>query len=302
MRKRSDSERVVITGMGAISPLGHTVKEYWNGLLQGRSGIGKITQFDASDLPTQIAAEVKDFDVTQWINVKEARRMGRASHLAFATAHEALDDAGLTYPLPEDMQEDVGVLVGTAMGNFDKADEELKVFRKKGWRFSSPFGITASIPNMPSHHVSMLARAKGPISTVVSACATGTQAIGEGAEYIRRGAARLMICGGVEGMICSYGIGGFNVMRALSTRNDDPEHASRPFDKDRDGFILGEGCGLVVLERLDSARARGAKIYAEVLGSASSSDASHVAAPDPTGAGAIRAMRWALRDAGIEPD
>jgi 3-oxoacyl-[acyl-carrier-protein] synthase II len=187
------------------------------------------------------------------------------------------------------------------MGNFDKADEGLQMFRAKGWRTTNPFGITSSLPNMPAHHVSLTAQAKGPISTVVSACATGTQAIGEAAEHIRRGAARLMIAGGVEGMITDFGIGGFNAMRALSTRNDDPARASRPFDKDRDGFILSEGCGLLVLESLASARARGAKIYAEVLGYASSSDAYHVAAPDPTGAGAIRVMKWALRDARVDP-
>jgi 3-oxoacyl-[acyl-carrier-protein] synthase II len=301
MELRPDAQRVVITGMGAISPLGHTVDEYWDGLIHGRSGVTRITQFDASEFPTQIAGEVKDFDIAKWMNVKEARRIGRASQLAFATAHEALADAGMGLPFPEELQEEAGVLIGTAMGNFDKADEEMQVFRKKGWRFASPFGITASLPNMPSHHVSMLAQAKGPISTVVSACATGTQAIGEAAEHIRRGAAKIMICGGVEGMIRAFGIAGFNVMRALSTRNDDPEGASRPFDKTRDGFILSEGCGILVLESLEHARSRGAKIYAEVLGYSSSSDAYHVAAPDPTAAGAVRAMKWALRDARVEP-
>lgn len=288
--------------MGAITPIGNSVDEYWDGLIHGRSGIAKITRFDASDFPTQIAGEVKDLDITKWISVKEARRMGRASHLAIATAYETLKDAGLQLPLPEAEQEEVGVLIGTAMGNFDKADDELQIFRKKGWRLSSPFGITGALPNMPAHHVSMLTQAKGPISTVVNACATGTHAVGEAADYIRRGAARIMICGGVEGMICDYGIGGFSVMRALSTRNADPEHASRPFDKDRDGFIISEGCGLLVLESLESARARHARIYAEILGHASSSDAYHVAAPDPTGSGAVRAMKWAIRDALIEPN
>ncbi len=302
MHYRPDSQRVVITGLGAISPLGHTVAELWSGLLEGRSGVAPITQFDPSDLPTKIAGEVKSFDPTKWINFKEARRMSRAAQLAIATAHELLRDAGLTIPLPEELQEEVGVYVGSAIGGFDKGDEELQVFRKKGWRLSSPFGITASLANMPAHHISELVKAKGPLGTPVNACATGTQAIGEGAEYIRRGQATMMIVGGVEGMIKDYGIGGFNVMRALSTRNDDPEHASRPFDKNRDGFILSEGCGLVVLESLEHAKARGAQIYAEVLGGASSSDAYHVAAPDPTGAGAIRAMKWALRDAGVDLD
>ncbi|MFN8596974.1 MAG: beta-ketoacyl-ACP synthase II [Anaerolineae bacterium] len=301
MQQRPIEQRVVITGMAAVSPLGHTVEELWSGLLAGRSGVAPITQFDPADLPTKIAGEVKNFDPTKWINIKEARRMSRSSHLAIAAAHELMEDAGMPLVLTEEMQELVGTYIGSAIGGFDKGDEELQVFRKKGWRLSSPFGITSSLANMPAHHVSELVKSKGPLGTPVNACATGTQAIGEGAEYIRRGQAQMMIVGGVEGMIRDYGIGGFNVMRALSTRNDDPEHASRPFDKDRDGFILSEGCGLMMLESLEHAKARGAKIYAEVLGGASSSDAYHVAAPDPTGAGAIRAMKWALRDARVDP-
>jgi beta-ketoacyl-acyl-carrier-protein synthase II len=298
---RPTSQRVVITGLGAISPLGHSVAELWDGLINGRSGIGPITQFDASALPTRFAGEVKNFDPTKWINFKEARRMGRASHLGIATAHEALADAGLPLPLPEHLQEETGVLVGTGTGNFEKADEELQVFRTRGLRAASPFSITAMLPNMPAHHVSHAIQAKGPINCVVAACATGTQSIGEAAEVIRRGAATVMIAGSVEGLIRDYSVGGFNLMRALSTRNDSPETASRPFDRTRDGFVLSEGCGLFVLERLDHARARGARIYAEVLGHASSSDAFHVAAPDPEGAGAIRAMKWALRDAHVDP-
>jgi len=286
--------------MGALSPLGHSVAELWDGLTNGRSGIAAITQFDASAMPTRFAGEVKGFDPTQWINFKEARRMGRASQLATATAYEALADAGLALPLPEALQEQAGVLIGTAMGNFDKADDELQVFRARGMRASSPFAVTASLANMPTHHVSYLAQAKGPLSAVVAACATGTQAIGEAAEYIRRGAATIMIAGGVEGLIRDFAIAGFSIMRALSTRNDSPETASRPFDRTRDGFVYSEGCGLVVLEQLEHARARGARIYAEVLGQATSSDAYHVAAPDPDGAGAGRAMKWALRDARVD--
>ncbi len=302
MEFRPSSQRVVITGLGAISPLGHSVAELWDGLTNGRSGIRPITQFDASNLPTRFAGEVKHFDPTKFINFKEARRMGRASQLALATAHEALADAGLSIPLPEALQEEVGVLIGTAIGNFEKADDELQVFRTRGLRAASPFAVTASLANMPAHHVSYAAKATGPINAIVAACATGTQAVGEAAEYIRRGAAKIMIAGGVEGLIRDMAIAGFSAMRALSTRNDSPETASRPFDRTRDGFVYSEGCGLLVLEQLEHAKARGARIYAEVLGHASSSDAFHVAAPDPDGAGAVRAMRWALRDARVDLD
>jgi len=301
MELRPNSQRVVITGMGAISPLGHTTAELWDGLVAGRSGISPITQFDASGLPTRFAGEVKNFDPAKWMNVKETRRMGRASQLAVATAHEALADAGLPAPAPEALQEDIGVLIGTGVGNFDMAEDGLQVFRTRGLRAANPIGMVAALANMPAHHVSQLAQAKGPINAVVAACATGTQAIGEAAEYVRRGAAKIMIAGGVEGMIRDFVVAGFGLMRALSTRNDSPQTASRPFDRTRDGFVLSEGCGIVVLEQLDHAKARGARIYAEVLGHASSSDAYHIAAPDPDGAGAMRAMKWALRDARIDP-
>ena len=300
MQYRPDSQRVVITGLGAISPLGHTVADLWSGLVAGRSGIGLITQFDTGELPCKIAGEIKDFKPTTWINFKEARRMGRASQLAVATLHEALQDAGLPLPLPEDLQERTGVCVGTAMGPFEKSDEEIQIYRKKGWRAASPFALTATLANMPAHHISVAAQTKGPIATPVNACASGTQALIDGAEVIRRGHIDLMIAGGVEGLIIEYAIAGFSTMRALALDNDNPAHASRPFDKTRDGFVLSEGCGLMVLESLAHARSRGARIYAEVLGGASSSDAYHMAAPDPKGAGAVRAMQWALRDAGVD--
>jgi beta-ketoacyl-acyl-carrier-protein synthase II len=290
---------VVITGMGALSPLGHTVADLWDGLVNGRSGIAPITLFDASAMPTRFAGEVKHFDPTHWINVKESRRMGRASQLAVATVYEAMADAGLPIPLPETLQEEVGVLIGSAIGNFDKADEGLQAFRAQGLRGAHPFAITSTLVNMPAHHASHVTQAKGPISAIATACATGTQAIGDAAEIIRRGAATIMIAGGVEGMIRDLAIAGFSAMRALSTRNEAPETASRPFDKTRDGFVFSEGCGVMILEQLEHARARGARIYAEVLGCGASSDAYHMAAPDPTGAGAVRAMKWALRDARV---
>jgi 3-oxoacyl-[acyl-carrier-protein] synthase II len=300
MQTRPDSQRVVITGLGAISPLGLTVADLWAGLVAGRSGIGPITQFDPGDMPTTIAGEVKGFDPTKWINFKEARRMGRATQMGVAAACEALADAGFDSVLPEDVQDEAGVYIGTAYGPFDKADEEMQAFAKKGWRGVSPFALSSALTSMPAFHVSLMAQAKGPIGTPINACAAGTQGIVEASEYIRRGHAQVMICGGVEGSIHRYGIAGFSAMRALSTRNDEPERASRPFDQGRDGFILSEGAGLVVLESLEHARARGARIYAEVLGGASSADAYHVAAPDPQGAGAVRAMKRALRDASVD--
>src|SRR5512143_101592 len=300
MERRPDSQRVVITGLGAVSPMGLNVNELWDGLVAGRSGIGPITQFDPEDMPTRIAGEVKGFDATKWINFKEARRMGRSTQMAVVAAHEALTDAGFDTVLPEDVQEEAGVYIGTAYGPFDKADEEMQAYLKKGWRGVSPFALSSPLASMPAFHVSLMAQANGPLGTPINACAAGTQAIVEASEYIRRGHAQVMICGGVEGAIHRYGIAGFCAMRALSTRNDEPERASRPFDKNRDGFILSEGAGLVVLESLDHALARQARIYAEVLGGASSADAYHVAAPDPKGAGAVRAMKRALRDAGVD--
>ena len=297
MNKR---RRVVVTGMGAMTPLGLTLEETWEGLLAGRSGVGPITQFDASGLPVRIAGELKDFDPTRYINFKAARRMARCSQVAIAMAQAALADAGFSLPLAD--EERVGVLVGSAVGGLDRAIAGVDTFRAKGLARISPFIITSSLANMPSHHVSHWAGAKGPISTVVAACATGTQAVGEAAEIIRRGAADVVICGGVEALIHFAPIAGFCAMRALSARNDEPERASRPFDAGRDGFVYSEGGALFVLEALEHARARGARIRAEVLGHASSSDAFHVAQPDPEGMGASRAMRWALDDSGLTPD
>lgn len=293
--------RVVVTGMGVMSPLGHTMAESWQSLLNGRSGIGPITQFDASRLPVQIAGEVKAFVPKKYMDFKEARRMSRASQLAVAACRMAIADAGLPEPLPN--PERVGILVGTGVGGFEVADVNLQKLRTEGFNRVSPFAMTGFLPNMPSHHVSLVAGALGPISTVTAACATGTQAIGEAIEYIRRGRADVVVTGGVEGLIHEAAIAGFGAMRALSTQfNDQPERASRPFAKDRDGFVLSEGAGILILERLDMALARNARIYGEISGHASSSDAYHVAAPDPEAAGAIRAMRWALEDAGVSLD
>jgi beta-ketoacyl-acyl-carrier-protein synthase II len=291
-------KRVVITGMGAVTPLALTAEESWQGFLKGRSGVDIITQFDASELPSQIAGEVKGFDPRDYIDFKEARRMSRASQLAVAAAQEAVSDAALEPPLGER----AGVLIGSAAGGLEWLVDQVKIMDKKGIRRVSPFAIPAALANMPGHHVSRWSQALGPITTVVTACATGTQALGEAAEFIRRGAADIMIAGGVEGLIIEVTFVGFCQMQALSTRNDEPERASRPFDADRDGFVFSEGAAVFLLEELEHARERGAPIVAEVLGHGSSSDGFHVAQPDPEGEGAMRAMRWALEDAGIRPD
>jgi beta-ketoacyl-acyl-carrier-protein synthase II len=291
--------RVVITGLGAITPLGNSVRETWEGLVAGRSGIGLITSFDASEYPTRIAGEIKDFDPKTYMSFKEARRMSRASQVAVATATQAIQDAGFSDGWPD--VEEVSVLYGTGVGGLDQVEDHLKTLWEKGWHRVSPFGITSAITNMPAHHISQMFQIKGRISTITTACATGTQAVGEAAELIRRGVARVVVSGGVEAVITPTPIAGFSVMRALSTRNDEPERASRPFDRDRDGFVFSEGGATLILEDLEHAQARGARIYAEVLGHASSSDAYHVAAPDPEGEGAVRAMQWSLEDAGLEP-
>ena len=293
--------RIVITGMGVMSPLGHTTEESWDSLLNGRSGIGPITNFDATEFPCRVAGEVKNFVAKKYMDFKEARRMSRASQLAVAAARMALADAGLPEPVPN--AERVGTLVGTGVGGFEVADENLKTLRSQGFSRVSPFAMTGFLPNMPSHHVSLLAKALGPISTVTAACATGTQAIGEAVEFIRQGRADMMITGGVEGLIHEAAIAGFGAMRALSTGfNDRPEKASRPFDKNRDGFVLSEGAGILIIERLDHALARKVRIYAELRGYAASADAYHVAQPDPQAAGAIRAMQWTMQDACLQPE
>jgi beta-ketoacyl-acyl-carrier-protein synthase II len=291
---------VVITGLGAITPLGNTVRETWEGFVAGRSGIGPITKFDASDMPTRIAGEIRGFDPTQYIPFKEARRMSTASQVAVATAAQAIEDAGFSGGWPD--EEMVSVLYGTGVGGLDEVEKHVKTLWEKGWQRVSPFSITAAITNMPAHHISHYFQIKGRISTITTACATGTQAIGEAAELIRRGVADVVVTGGVEAVMTATPIAGFSVMRALSTRNDEPERASRPFDRDRDGFVFSEGSATLVLEELEHAKARGARIYAEVLGHSSSSDAYHVAQPDPEGAGAVRAMKWAIEDAGLQPE
>ncbi|OGO61256.1 MAG: beta-ketoacyl-[acyl-carrier-protein] synthase II [Chloroflexi bacterium RBG_19FT_COMBO_47_9] len=295
-----DRKRVVITGLGAVTALGSSIPQYWEGLIQGRSGIRRITQFDASQFPCQIAGEIPDFEVEKYIERKEARRMPRSAQIALASAIQAVADANLPETLPE--PERSGVVYGTAMGGLDKADEGIQILREQGFGRANPFHIPMSIPNLSGYLIARQFQALGPNCTIVTACATGTQSIGEGAEYIRRNSADLVIVGGVEALIRDFSFGGFCVMRALPVNyNDQPELASRPFDAKREGFIISEGAGTLILESLEHAQARGARIYAEVLGHASSNDGYHIAQPDPDGAGPARAMRWALEDAGIAP-
>jgi len=292
--------RVVITGLGAISPLGSSIDLYWNGLINGRSGIRRITQFDATDFPCQIAGEIPDFEPELYLERKEARRIPRSAQIALASAIQAVKDAGL----PEIManQERSGVVFGTAIGGVDKLDEGINTLRTQGLSRVNPFIIPSGISNLSAFLIARQFQCLGPNCTIVTACATGTQTIGEAAELIRRGAVDVVIAGGTEAVIQDYSIAGFCAMRALPINyNDNPQAASRPFDAKREGFILSEGAAAVVVESLEYALARSAHIYAEIAGQASSTDAYHIAQPDPEAAGPIRAMRWALADAGLSP-
>jgi len=298
--RQSDQDRVVITGMGAVTPAGLTVAELWDTVAAGQSGIGPITQWDASDWPVRIAGEIKGFDPTKFIPRREARRLARCTQIAMAAAHEAMAQSGL--PQPFDDPERVGVLIGSTLGGFERVVEAIDKFGTTGLSRVSPFAITSGIPNMPTHHVSYTFQALGYTNTISTACATGTQSIGEAVEVIRRGAADVMFAGGVEAVINYIPFAGFIAVRALSTRNHEPERASRPFDAERDGFVISEGVGLTVLERLSHAKARGARVLGEVMGYASSTDAFHEIAPDPEGEGPSRAIRWALKDAGVKAE
>ena len=299
MIERDIQQRVVITGMGAVTSLGLNVEETWAGLIAGRSGITEITQFDASHLPIRIAGEVKGFDVTDYIPFKEARRMARTSHLAMAAAAQAMADAGLGEQVPD--PERAGVIMGTGVGGFDAGLDAWETYKSKGLRRVNPFGAMSLLCNMPAHHMSVCYQCLAYNNTTVTACAAGTQAIGDATEAIRRGAADLMLAGGVEGTVDEMVIAAFTIMRVLANDNEHPEKACKPFDARRDGFVSAEGSAVVVLERLDKALDRGATIYAEVLGYAANSDAYHAAIPDPEGLGAYRVMKWAQENAGIAP-
>jgi 3-oxoacyl-[acyl-carrier-protein] synthase II len=294
-----DKPRVVITGLGAVTPVGNTAEEFWASLTQGKSGIGPITRFDSTGFPTRIAGEVKGFDALTYVDKKDDRKLDLYLKYALACAVMAVEDAGLD-PAKEDGDR-FGVLVGSGIGGISTLLESHKVLLDKGPDRVSPFFIPMLIINMASGLISMRFGARGPNSSVVTACATGNHAIGDATRMIQRGDADVMIAGGAEAIIIPLTIAGFCQMKAMSTRNDEPTKASRPFDAERDGFVCGEGGGLVVLESLEHARRRDARIYAEVVGYGMTGDAHHMTAPDPEGDGAARAMASALRDGGLEP-
>lgn len=289
-----NQRRVVITGLGQVSPVGNDVQTAWNNLLAGKSGIGTITRFDASDLACQIAGEVKDFDITQYVSAKEARRMDKFIHFGIAAALQAIDDAGLNSfdALNKDR---VGVNIGSGIGGLPLIEDTSAAVQVGGIRKINPFFIPGSLINLISGHVTILQGYRGPSYGMVSACTTGAHTIGDSARMIKYGDADVMIAGGAESAICKLGVGGFAAMKALSTRNDDPVTASRPWDKDRDGFVMGEGAGILVLEELEHAQKRGAKIYAELVGFGMSSDAHHITAPNTDGP--ALALKRAINDA-----
>ena len=292
--------RVVITGLGLICGVGNTTQEVWGQLLAGASGVGPITAFDTTGFSTTFAAEVKNFDPLQFIDKKESRKMARFIHLAIAATQEAMEQSGLVIT-PEN-EERVGVFIGSGIGGFEIIEREYSNLIAGGPRKISPFFIPSTIINMAAGQVSIRYGAKGPISATATACATSANSIGDSFRMIQHGECDAMIAGGSEAAVTQLSIGGFAAMRALSTRNDDPQSASRPFDKDRDGFVLGEGAGILILEELEFAKARGAKILGEIIGYGMSSDAYHMTGIAPEGAGAQRSMRAALRDSGIALD
>jgi 3-oxoacyl-[acyl-carrier-protein] synthase II len=295
----AEMRRVVVTGVGAVTPVGNTAEEFWAALIQGKSGIGPITRFDASPLPTRIAGELKGFDPLRYMDKKDDRKFDPFLKYAIACAAMAVEDAGLNVERVDRTR--FGVLVGSGIGGISTLLDTHKVLLEKGPDRVSPFFIPMLIINMASGLISMRFGAKGPNSSVVTACATGNHAIGDAMKIIQRNDADVMIAGGSEAIIIPLTFAGFCQMKAMSTRNDDPGRASRPFDATRDGFVCGEGGGLVVLESLDHALARDARIYAEVVGYGMTGDAHHMTAPDPEADGAARAMSLALKDAGVEP-
>ncbi len=292
--------RVVVTGIGLVTPLAVGLTPTWESLIAGKSGVGPITRFDAAGYPSQIAAEVKDFDVEAFFDKKQAKNLDLFVRYGVAAADLAWQDSGLS--ITDENREQVGVITGCGMGGLPTIEEYNQVVVERGPRKITPFFIPRVIPNMVSGQISIRLGCKGPNLSQTTACAAGTHAVGEAFRHIAYGDCDAMITGGAESVICPLTVGGFAAMKALSTRNDDPEAASRPFDQDRDGFVIGEGSGMLVLEELEAARKRKARIYAEVIGFGMSSDASHITAPPEDGEGAIRCMRMALRDARVNPE
>jgi 3-oxoacyl-[acyl-carrier-protein] synthase II len=295
-----ENRRVAVTGVGMVSPLGNNKEEFWSSLTTGKSAVRKLTLFDAHEFNCQIGAEVKDFDAQEKLGKKEARQMDRFTQFAVAAAIDAISDAGLRLEM-EDLSR-IGVVVGSGIGGLGTVETQHSILLEKGPRRISPFFIPMFVPDMASGQISIALGVKGPNSCVATACASSSHAIGDSYRIIQRGEADVMITGGSEAAITPVGLGGFCAMRALSTRNDEPARASRPFDKERDGFVMGEGAGILILESLKHAILRGAHIYAEVVGYGMSGDAYHITAPAPNGEGAKRAMEAALNDAGIAPE
>ncbi|HKQ54122.1 MAG TPA: beta-ketoacyl-ACP synthase II, partial [Pyrinomonadaceae bacterium] len=290
--------RVVVTGVGLITPVGNSVEATWSALMQGRSGVDYIKKFDVEKFPVKFAAEVKNFDPLDYVEKKEARKMGAFIHYAIAASDEAIKDSGLQ--ITDENAEEVGTYISSGIGDFWAIEREHSKLLNEGPGRVSPFFIPSAIVNLAAGQVSIRHGAKGPNSATATACAAGAHAIGDSFRLIQRGDADAMICGGAESAITPMSVAGFAAMRALSTRNDDPQHASRPFERDRNGFVIGEGAGIVILEELETARRRGAKIYAEIVGYGMTSDAFHITMPDETGSGAVRVMQKALKDAGVE--
>jgi 3-oxoacyl-[acyl-carrier-protein] synthase II len=295
-----EKRRVVVTGMACFTPIGNGLEDFWTGLSTGKNGVGPITQFDSSNQKVHFAAEVKDFDALHFIDKKEAKRMDRFTQFGVAASIQALQDA--QFVINDLNSEQVGILIGSGVGGIRIMEEQQEILLTKGPDRCSPFMVPMMISNMASGQAAIHTGAKGPNSCTVTACTAGTNAIGDAFRIIQMGHAQAMLCGGTESAVTPLSIAGFAAARALSTRNDDPEHASRPFDKDRDGFVLGEGCGILLLEELTYAQARGARIYAELVGYAMTCDAYHMTAPVPGHEGAARAMRLALKDASIAPE
>jgi 3-oxoacyl-[acyl-carrier-protein] synthase II len=300
MASNWSERRVVVTGLGVVTPLGHQVDQFWSKLINGQGGVGRITRFDASQFDTQIAAEVKDFDPRPALpSPKELRRTDLFAQFALFAAWQAWRDSGLDFERVN--RNEVGVFIGSGIGGLHTVSEQCRILFERGPDRLSPYMIPMLIANMGSGLFSMYHKLKGPNFATCSACATSNHALGEAWRTLKMGDAQVMFAGGAEATIVPIGIGGFCAMRALSTRNEDPEHASRPFDKERDGFVMGEGAGVLVLEELEHAKKRGANIYCEMVGYGNTADANHVTAPSPDGEGAARCMRMALRHAGLNP-
>ncbi len=299
MKNGNNTRRAVITGMGAVTPLGLNVEDFWQNLVAGKSGLGWISVVDPKDYPVKVDGEVRDFDPEQYLDRKEARRMARFAQLAVAAAQQAYDDAGLLGNVDPAR---LGVALGNGYGGLPNTEEAVRTIVAKGGMRVDPFFMLKTLPNMAASHVTLRFQAKGPSTTVTTACAAATQAMGDAVEAIRKGDADVMLAGGTEAGMCELGLASFSVMKVLSTRDDDPTKASRPFDAKRDGFVSSEGAAVFVIESLEHAQARGAHILAEIIGHAASADAYHMVAPCVDGEGAARCMRWALEDAGIRPE